>query len=69
MDDAIHKYRTLSKKVFTSTSNDLKATFDYTILKQEIKNIISNAVEESQSLSTELKDFYSKIYCTLFNEL
>ena len=56
MDDAIFKYKTLSEKVFTSTSNDPKATFDHKILEQEIKNVVATAPIGGQSPFIELKD-------------
>jgi hypothetical protein len=56
VDDAIFKYKTLSEKVFTSKSNDPKATFDHKVLEQEIKNIVAAAPIDGQSPSTELKD-------------
>ena len=56
MDDAIFKYKTLSEKVFTSKSNDPKATFDHNVFEREIKNIVATAVTGGQSPSTQLKD-------------
>ena len=56
MDDAIFKYKTLSEKVFTSKSNDPKATFDHNVLEQEIKNVVATAVIGGQSPSIQLKD-------------
>jgi predicted acylesterase/phospholipase RssA len=56
VDDAILKYKTLSQKVFSSTSTDPKAAFDYKILEQEIKHIVANAVIGGQSPSTQLKE-------------
>ena len=41
---AILKYKTLSKRVFNSASNNPKATFDEKIFEQEIKNIVAAAV-------------------------
>ena len=49
VDDAIIKYKTLSEKVFTSNSNDPKATFDHRVLEQEIKNVVATAVPGGQS--------------------
>ena len=45
----------LSKKVFSSSSNDPKAVFDEKVLEQEIKNIVT-AVLGDQSPSMQLKD-------------
>src|SRR5436190_2054898 len=56
VDDAIIKYKTLSEKVFTSNSNDPKATFDHRVLEQEIKNVVATAVPGGQSPLTQLKD-------------
>jgi hypothetical protein len=56
VDDAIFKYKTLSEKVFTSRSNDPKATFDRKVLEQEIKNVVATAPIGGQSPSIELKD-------------
>jgi predicted acylesterase/phospholipase RssA len=56
VDDAIFKYKTLSKKVFTSELNDPKAAFDHKVLEQEMKNVVATAPIGGQSPFTELKD-------------
>ena len=56
MDDAIIKYKILSEKVFTSKSNDPKATFDHTVLEREIKDVVATAVIGGQSPSIQLMD-------------
>jgi predicted acylesterase/phospholipase RssA len=65
VDDTILKYKTLSEKVFTTKSNDPKATFDHKVLEQEIKYIVATAVIGGQSPSTELKDCRSDL-CRTF---
>jgi hypothetical protein len=56
VDDAILKYKTLSRKVFSSKSNDPKAAFDCKVLEDQIKLVIASAVKGGQSPSTQLKD-------------
>ena len=56
MDDTIFKYKTLSEKVFTSNSNDPKATFDHNVLEREIKHVVATAVIGGQIPSMQLKD-------------
>jgi predicted acylesterase/phospholipase RssA len=65
VDEAILKYKTLSEKVFTSKSNDPKATFDYRVLEQEIKCVVATAVIGGQSPSMQLKDSRSDL-CRTF---
>lgn len=56
MDDAIIKYKNLSENVFTSKSNDPKATFDHMVLEREIKDVVATAVIGGQSPSIQLMD-------------
>jgi predicted acylesterase/phospholipase RssA len=56
VDDAIIKYKNLSEKVFTSKSNDPKATFDHMVLEREIKDVVATTVIGGQSPSIELMD-------------
>ena len=65
VDDAISKYKILSEKVFTSKSNDHKATFDHHILELEIKNVVATAVPSGQSPFMQLKDIQTDL-CRTF---
>ena len=56
MDDAIFKYKTLSERVFTSKSNDPKATFDHETLEREIKHVVATASVGGQSPFIQLRD-------------
>ena len=56
MEDVISKYKRLSEKVFSTKSHDPKATYDHTVLEQEIKNIVATSVKGGQSPSTQLSD-------------
>jgi len=40
VDEAISKYASLSKNIFTSKSNNSKAKFDHRVLEQQIKDIV-----------------------------
>jgi hypothetical protein len=65
VDDTILKYKTLSKEVFGTPSNDPKAAFNETILEQEIQNIVANAVDGGQDPSSKLKDEHPQL-CPTF---
>ena len=61
MDNAILKYKTLSKEVFGTPSDDPKAAFDESILEKEIKTIVANAVDGGQDPSSILKDEHPQL--------
>ena len=43
VDEAIEKYKTLSKTVFTSKSKDPTATYDHQVLETQIKEVITKS--------------------------